>query len=81
MKFYLSASALICVISLISYESNVVCSLSMYEFLIGYLIILLMMLILEFIGVLVSCRGTVSDHKPRKFLQQIIYSRLGKINR
>jgi hypothetical protein len=35
-----------------------------------------MMLILEFTCIVVSCRGSVLDTKPRKFLQHIIYSRL-----
>ena len=50
----------------------------MFEFLIGYLIILLMILIVELMGLVVSCRGTIIDAKPRKFLQHIIYSRLGE---
>jgi hypothetical protein len=36
-----------------------------------------MMLVLELFGMIVSSRGTVNDTKPRKFLQHIIYSRLG----
>jgi hypothetical protein len=65
------------VLCYVVYEPKVPCSLSMYEYLIAYLIILLMMLILELFGMIVSSRGTVNDTKPRKFLQHIIYSRLG----
>lgn len=68
--------ALITVLSALEYDSIVRCSLSMYEFLIGYLIILLMILILEFVALIVSCRGSVLNTEPRKFLEHIIYSRL-----
>ncbi len=61
----------------IDYNPNVSFSLKMYEYHIGYLIILLMILILELIALIISCRGTIMNTKPRKFLEQIIYSRLG----
>ena len=59
------------------YNENDACSLTMFEFLIGYLIILLMVFVLELMALIVSCRGTITNTKPRKFLQHIIYSRLG----
>lgn len=68
---------LISILSFIRHEPKWACSIGMYEFLIAYLIILLMMLILELMALVVSCRGSVLDTKPRKFLQHIIYSRLG----
>lgn len=74
--YIFSASSLVSVLTVIDYSPKIKCSLHMFEYLIGYLMALLMILIIEFIALIVSCRGSVLDTKPRKFLQHIIYSRL-----
>jgi hypothetical protein len=80
MFHFLGSIALITTIANIKYDYDVECSVSMYEFLIGYLIILLMMVFLELMALFISCRGSVRNHQPRKFLHHILYSRLCKFN-
>ena len=76
MFHLISFVALVITLAKLDYAPGVFCSTQMYEFLIGYLIILVMMLFLEILAVIVSCRGSVVNTRPRKFLQHIIYSRL-----
>lgn len=60
----------------LEYNSSINCSVSMYEYIIGYLIIMIMTLIIEIMALCYSCKGTIMDTRPRRFLQHLIYSRL-----
>ena len=58
-------------------DPNDECSLTMYQYLLGYLITVLFTLFIEIFALLQSCRGRVNNTSPRRFLQQIIFTRLG----
>ncbi len=72
----ISIGFLLTSLMIISYDPHEYCSVSMYEYIIAYLIVLFMMLILEIMALFNSCQGTVLDSKPRRFLQYLIYTRL-----
>lgn len=61
------------VININNHENS---SLIMYKYLIGFVLILLMALIIEFMASIVSLRGTVLDSRPRRFLRHLIYCRM-----
>lgn len=45
---------------------------------IGYMIILVISMILEFTVAVIALKGTILDQEPRESMQYVLYVRLGK---
>lgn len=72
-----SSVLLITTFSILHIDPKDECSLTMYQYLLGYLITILFTLFIETMALIYSCRGSVNNTSPRRFLQQIIFTRLG----
>jgi sn1-specific diacylglycerol lipase len=57
-------------------DTKLKCTLFMYYYLIVYLALLFVIILIELTSVVISCRGTITNAKPRKLIRHLIYIRL-----
>ena len=57
-------------------SDELACFKNTHEYVVTFLVVLIVLLVVECLAVLVSCRGTVANSRPRSLLRYIIYLRL-----
>lgn len=76
--FFFRGIVLTLLLILVQFDRKTECVFWLWWFMIGYMIILVISMILEFTVAVIALKGTILDQEPRESMQYVLYVRLGK---